>query len=278
MISDDIRKTALAKGNVIILGKDNDIIIEGEDAIYDKKIGIIKIFGNPVMKKIMENDTLFMSADTLMAVENIDPSKERLLAYHNVKIFKSDLQGKADSMAYFSADSLLYFYKDPVLWTGVNQMTADSIQVLIRNNTIDKMIMNLNSFVVSEDSLNNYNQIKGRDMTAIFKNQQMHHVNVEGNAESVFYALDENNTYLMGVNKSISSNMRINFKQNRADNISFYVKPEADFIPPHELQEDQKRLPGFLWRGEERPSKAEVLHVEIPELIPQSGDSTPIKG
>ncbi len=278
MTSDDTQKTARAQGNVIILGKENDIIISGEDSRYDKKSGIIKIYGNPVMKKIMENDTLFLSADTLMAIENVDPAKERLLAYHNVKIFKSDLQGKADSMAYFSADSLLYFYKDPVLWTGVNQMTADSIRVLIRNNTIDKMIMNLNSFVVSEDSLNNYNQIKGRDMTAIFRNRQMHHVDVEGNAESVFYALDENNTYLMGVNKSISSNMRINFKQNRADNISFYVQPAADFIPPHELLEEQKRLPGFLWRGEERPTKAEVLHMEIPELMPQSDKTEAQKG
>ncbi len=266
MTSDDARKTARARGNVIILGKDNDIIITGEDGRYDKKTGVIKIFGNPVMRKVMENDTLFLSADTLLAVEHVDPARERLLAYRNVKIFKSDLQGRADSLAYFSADSLLYFYRDPVLWTGVNQMSADSIQVLIRDNTIDKMIMTLNSFVVSEDSLSNYNQIKGRDMTAYFRNRAMHHVDVEGNAESIFYALDDTNSYLVGVNKSISSNMRINFRQNRADNISFYVEPAADFIPPHELQASQKQLPGFAWRGSERPTKSEVLNREtIPE-------------
>ena len=265
MNSDDMSKSYRARGNVIILGKDNDIIISGDDGRYDKKRGIIKIFGNPVMKKIMENDTLYLSADTLMAIENVDPSKERLLAYPNVKIFKTDLQGRADSLAYFSADSLLYFYEDPVLWTGVNQMTADSIQVLIRNNTIDKRIMNVNSFVVSEDSLDNYNQIKGRDMTAYFRDRQMHHVDVEGNAESVFYALDDENTHLIGVNKSICSNMRINFRNNRADNISFYVKPTADFIPPHELDPSQTRLPGFIWRGEERPEKHEVLHLPPPD-------------
>ena len=266
MTSDDMQKTARAQGNVIILGKENDIIITGEDSRYDKKEGVIRIYGNPVMRKVMETDTLFMSADTLMAIENVDPAKERLLAFHNVKIYKSDLQGRADSLAYFSADSLLYFYRDPVLWTGVNQMTADSIQVLIRNNTIDKMLMNQNSFVVSEDSLDNHNQIKGRNMTAFFRNRQMHHVDVEGNAESIFYALDENNENLIGVNKSIASNMRINFKQNRADNISFYVQPDANFIPPHELQDSQKRLPGFIWRVQERPTKAEVLHIQPPEL------------
>lgn len=265
MTSDDLQKTARAQGNVIILGKDNDIIINAEDSQYDKKTGIIKIYGKPVMKKIMENDTLFLSADTLMAIENVDPTKERLLAYNNVRIFKSDLQGRADSLAYLNADSLLFFYHDPVLWTGVNQMTADSIQVIIRENTIDRMIMTLNSFVVSEDSLDHHNQIKGRDMTAYFRNRQMHHVDVEGNSESIFYALDETNTYLVGVNKSISSNMRINFRDNRADNISFYVQPDANFIPPHELQDNQKRLPGFSWRASERPTKAEVLHQAEPE-------------
>jgi lipopolysaccharide export system protein LptA len=266
MTSDDITKKYRARGNVVITGKENEIIITGEDANYNKQTGEIFIFGNPVMKKILDNDTLYMSADTLKAIENIDPAKDRLLAYHDVKIFKTDLQGIADSMAYFSQDSTLYFYQNPVLWSGVNQMTADSIHMLIKDNTIDQMIMRVNSFVVSEDSLNNYNQIKGRDMNAYFRQQKMHHVDVEGNSESVFFALDETNTYLVGMNKSISSNMRINFKDNRADNISFYVEPDADFIPPHELQDSQKKLPGFNWRGKERPTKAEVLHEETEKI------------
>lgn len=271
MSSDDISKKYVARGNVVITGKENDIIITGEDANYDKTTGEIFIFGNPVMKKILDNDTLYMSADTLKAMESIDPAKDRLLAYRNVKIFKTDLQGKADSMAYFSQDSTLYFYQNPVLWTGVNQMTADSIHMLIKNNAIDQMIMRVNSFVVSEDSLNNYNQIKGRDMNAYFRQQKMHHVDVEGNSESVFFALDETNSFLVGMNKSISSNMRINFKDNRADNISFYVEPDADFIPPHELQDNQKKLPGFNWRGLERPTKDEVLYGESKKT-----DATPL--
>jgi lipopolysaccharide export system protein LptA len=277
MISDDVNKKYIARGNVVITGKENDIIITGDDGVYDKKTGEIIIYNNPVMKKILENDTLFLSADTLKAIENIDPAKERLLAFHDVKIYKEDLQGKADSMAYFSLDSTLYFYENPVLWTGSNQMTADSIHMLLKNNTIDQMIMRANSFVVSEDSIKNYNQIKGRNMNAFFRNAQMHHVDVEGNSESVFYALDDTNSFLIGMNKSISSNMRINFRDNRADNISFYVEPDADFIPPHELKEEQKRLAGFTWRGKERPTKAEVLHEITEEKEEIAGDTKQVK-
>ena len=90
-----------------------------------------------------------MAADTLVSIDDPDPIKKRLLAYHNVKIFKEDLQGIADSMEYRSADSTIYFYKDPVLWSEGNQMTADSIRMLIKNNTIDRIFMNVNSFVIS---------------------------------------------------------------------------------------------------------------------------------
>ncbi len=132
-----------------------------------------------------------MAADTLVSIDNVDESKKRLLAYNKVKIFKPDLQGVADSVEYRMADSTIYFYQDPVLWSEGNQMTADSIRMLLKNNTIDRIFMNVNAFVISKDSLFNYNQIKGRKMTAEFKGKKLHRVVVEGNGESIYYALSE---------------------------------------------------------------------------------------
>jgi len=40
----------------------------------------------------------FFQADTLVSIDNKDLKKRRLLAYHNVKIFKTDMQGKADRL------------------------------------------------------------------------------------------------------------------------------------------------------------------------------------
>lgn len=272
MRSDERNKYYTATGEVVMIGKENNIIINGDHGIYDKKKGIAKVYGHALMKKILENDTLFLSADTLMALENDQPDKERLLAYHKVRIYKTDLQGRADSLAYFNADSILYFYDDPVLWTGGNQMTADSINMVIRNNTIDHLNMVLNSFVVSEDSLSNYNQIKGRDMIAFFNAGNIHHVDVDGNAESVFYALDDTNSFLMGLNKSICSTMRINFRLNQADNISFYQQPEARFIPPQELTPEDKKLAGFSWRIKEKPTREEVLYLETKSAGDSAGE------
>ncbi len=147
------------------------MIIYGDDGFYDKKHGISKVFGHAYAAKVADDgDTLFLSADTLVSIENKIPKKKRLLAYHTVKIFKNDMQGIADSLAYISSDSTLFFYHDPVLWTDENQMTADSIHMLLKQKRIHRIYMVSNSFVVSIDSLDDYNQIKGRRMTTYFEN------------------------------------------------------------------------------------------------------------
>jgi LptA/(LptD N-terminal domain) LPS transport protein len=202
---------------------------------------------------------LFISADTLVSIENADPKKKRLLAYNNVKIFKSDMQGVADSLEYRDADSTIYFYKNPVLWTEGNQMTADSIRMLITGKSIDKIFMNVNAFVISQDSLINYNQIKGRKMTAEFKDSRISQVIVEGNGESLFFALDEDDGSSMGMNKIICSNITIRFRDGKVNNFSFYVQPEASFIPPHELKKEDITLKGFSWKEKEKPAKSDVV-------------------
>lgn len=267
---DDVLKLYKAKGNVVMTSKEENMHIYGDDGFYDKKKLISKVYGHAYAARVTDDsDTIFISADTLVSIDNVDPKKKRLLAYNNVRIFKNDLQGKADSLAYVASDSILYFYKDPVLWADENQMSADSIWVLLEKKKISRIYMVANSFVVSEDSLKNFNQIKGRKMTAYFEDKNIHHVVVEGNGESIYFALQEKEeetkagkekfTIVSGMNKILCSNMKINFKLGKVNNISFYVKPDASFIPPHELKKEDELLNGFSWHGNERPSRDKVV-------------------
>jgi lipopolysaccharide export system protein LptA len=270
---DDKKLFYQAIGNMVMTSKEENMIIYGDRGDYYKSKGIIKVYENCYLAKIDEaGDTLFLGADSLISIESKDPKKKRLLAYHHVKIFKTDMQGVADSLAYVASDSMMYFYKDPVLWNTGNQMTADSIRILLRNKTVDKIIMINNSFVASQDSLMNFNQIKGRLMTAHFKEKKIHHVDVLGNGQSLYYATEEKElkdstailkiTFLTGVNKIECSNMKINFIEGKINNITFLKNPDASFIPPHELKEDQRVLKGFLWRGKDRPQKQDVVRIK----------------
>jgi hypothetical protein len=71
--------------------------------------------------------------------------------------------------------------------------------------------------------------------------------------------------------------MVIRFVDNHADNMSFYVKPEATFIPPHELKEPDTRLKGFSWREDERPSLLNILNATSPETKTQGQEEGKIK-
>jgi lipopolysaccharide export system protein LptA len=256
---DAIRNVFKVRGDLVMTYKEENLMIFGQASDFFKTTGLTKVYNNAFVAKISEDDTLYMTADTLVSLDNPDPAKRRLLAYHNVKIFKADLQGTADSLEYRSADSTIYFYKNPVLWSQGNQLTADSIRMLIKNNTINRIYLVANAFVISKDTLLNFNQIKGRKMTADISNGKISRVYVQGNGESLYYALDEKNGIMMGMNKIICSNIIIRFKDGKVNNLSFLVKPEANFIPPHELKKDEMTLQGFSWKGNIKPVRNQVV-------------------
>ncbi|MBX7125145.1 MAG: Organic solvent tolerance protein OstA [Cyclobacteriaceae bacterium] len=276
---DDNGKMYKAHGNVVMTSKEDKLIVYGDHGKYDKKTGISKVYGNSYAAKITdEQDTVFLSADTLISIESKDPRKKLLLAYHHVKIFKNNMQGRADSVVYLGADSTMFMFRQPALWTDGNQMTADSIRIRITKKAIDKIYLVSNSFVVSQDSMLNFNQIKGRKMVASFRKENIHTVMVDGNGESIYYAIDEKeeqtdsvlvkSRVTMGMNRIICSNMKINFREGKVNNISFYKMPDASFTPPHEIKEDQTRLKGFVWRAAERPTREQVITRKRPAKTP----------
>lgn len=256
---DDKSKIYRAKNQVELYDLENDIIVTGQAAVYSKLTGVTKVFDNPVLKVIMDQDTLFLSADTLVAVDSDLEAKKKLIAYHNVKIFKEDMQGRADSLIYHVSDSLIHFFTNPILWSEGNQITADTISAYIVNKQIDRMKMVSKAFIISEDTLKNYNQVKGRDILAFFKDNKLDLVKVTGNGESLFYGLNEEETELLGLNKSQSSNITIKFENNKAKDVMFYSAVDASFIPPHELKPSDRSLKEFKWRSSERPTLSEVL-------------------
>ncbi|MCX2739685.1 OstA-like protein [Pontibacter anaerobius] len=264
-----------AEKNVSLRALKDDVTIRGEIGRYWRNKGEAKVYGNPVMETVMEGDTLFLSADTLYSQE---PKGARtasmIFAYPNVKIFKSDLQGKADSLSYNRTDSVMHMNVKPVLWNEESQLVSDTIHIQLRNQTIDRMYMYSNAFITSEDTLQNYNQVKGRDMTAYFADGDIKRVNVNGNGESLYFAL-EGDTALTGMNKAICSDMILKFAENKLQTISFLVQPDASFVPPHELNEADRRLEGFAWLSELRPTKQQVLSKKAPAAKVAPATKTP---
>ena len=255
---DELSQLYRATANVEMVSKENDVVITGDSAIYRKEVGITKIYGQAVMRRPMQTDTLYLSADTLVSLEDSIPERERILAYQDVRIYRSDLQALSDSLSYHITDSILYFYQDPIMWNGGSQIVADSINVEIIGGQVKRMNTAENSFVISQDTIRNYNQVKGRKMIAYFDQGSINQIDVNGNGESIYFAL-EGDTILVGMNKIIGSDLKIAFTDDQVSDIRVYVKPQASFFPPHEITDETKRLENFSWRASERPSKAQVI-------------------
>ncbi|MEJ8803007.1 OstA-like protein [Pontibacter sp. H249] len=262
---DENRGYGYAEKNVSLRSLKDDVTIRGQVGRYWRDRGEAKVYGSPVMETILDKDTLYLSADTLYSQEAKGIRvKSMLFAYPNVKIFKKDLQGKADSLSYNRTDSVMHFNRKPVLWSENSQLVSDTIHVQLRNKTIDRMYMYSNAFISSEDSLKNYNQVKGRNMVAYFQEGDIRRVNVNGNGESLYFAL-EGDSVLTGMNKAICSNMVLKFAENKLNTISFLVQPDASFIPPHELPDSERRLQGFNWMAELRPTRKDVFAPRAPQ-------------
>lgn len=260
---DDIKGIYTITGNVYMLSKDDNIIITGQKAIMNKLTNSTKIFDNPLLKMVDASDTLYMTADTLVSIDSDENIKKRLLAFSNVKIFKKDISGISDSIAYFQSDSTMTLYGDPVLWSGENQMSGDTIDIIIQNKGLQRMDLYPKAFVASSDSAEYYNQIKGRSMVAWFNNEELDIVNVYGNGESIFFMRDEETKNLIGMNTIICSDITLRFENRVLADASFLVKPEGKFIPPQELKTEDIKLNGFKWRGDEKPSKSDILANQI---------------
>ena len=257
--------------NAVISDTVENLILQGDVAHLFELKDSVMITEEAMMQQYADNDTLFMHADTFFVstqyvipdslLNETDTSKivmdtlRRLLAYNHAKFYKSDMQGKADSIVYDYAASTINFYYDPIIWSKENQITGDFIYLLTKNNKIDRMFIEENAFIISKaDSINdNFNQIKGKNMVAYLKDQAIHKIDVKQNSETIYYAIDDEGKYI-GVNKLSGNDMLIFMNNNEIETITFIKDPEGLMSPLKSVSPKDVLLKGFNWRNTERPT------------------------
>ena len=75
---------------------------------------------------------------------------------------------------------------------------------------------------------------------------------VDGNAESIYFARDEEDAYL-GMNRTTCSEMLILFGANEVDQIKFFAQPTATMHSMKDIQRDPPKLDGYSWEFPKRP-------------------------
>ena len=210
-----------------------------------------------------EEDSLYLHADTLKIKFDEEDEAEYLYAYKQARFFKNDMQGACDSLVYAMSDSTIKMMEDPIVWSDENQLTSESMLIFISNNKPDSLSLSGGAFIVSEDTLQCFNQISGREVMGYFIKKELRKINVNGNSETIYFVRDDETTDLLGINKAVASNMIIRLADKNLKSITYIGDPEATLFPEKEVSRSERELKGFSWRIDERPkSKDDIYPIE----------------
>lgn len=246
--------------NIYMLDTVEQFAGSGNYAEYDELTGKSFITDSALVMYYDNLDTTYIHADTVF-MQEVGDSARRVLAYYKVQIFKEDMQGRCDSLVYFDSDSVSVMYGDPILWSGESQITADTIEMKMRNSVAEQLNMKSNAFIVMQEDSIRFSQISGRNMIAWIRDNELHKIDVLSNAETIYYGRDDKTDDIIGVNKEVSNSMTIFRKDGKVRRIDFIGSPDGVFMPEKDADPLEMRLRNFVWFGKYRPDSLKEIFV-----------------
>lgn len=279
---------AAATNNISIIDTLNKSVINGHYGEIFKARDSAIITQRALAVNIVDQDSLYIHADTLVAT---GPSEKRILrGYYDVRIFKSDLRGKSDSIHLNQKSGLIKMLKlpltrkenqifsesqknarNPILWFGKSQMSGDKIFLTSDINTqkLDSLKIIGNSWIIEKDSLSEagFNQIKGVLLDGLFKNGELSEIEIAKNTEVIYYMYSDEDNELIGIDKTTCSRLKMITEDNQIKDITFFVSPDGELLPEKDLPINERKLKGFIWRDDERPKNISDLFSDEDKLF-----------
>lgn len=266
-----------AKGNVKLNDpKENRYLLGGYGEIYEKRDSAM-ITEKPLSVKILKKDSLFFSAKKIISYQKADASgikKSFLQGYTQARVFKSDMQGRADSLVYAETDRLLEFKRKPIVWAGFKQITGNVVKAYMtdKNDALDSLKVIGNAYAISKaDSLNlkdEFNQVKGKWMTVYFNEGEVKQAKVVGNAQSITYADDQNEktkiNERIGVNLSTCGEIIADFEERKMQIISCNIGADAELYPMSKIPKEKRFFPDFNWNTKDRLRRWQDVYLDTP--------------
>lgn len=272
---DKFRNFASATNNIIIRDTINHTLVKGHYGEIHKAQDSMFITKKALIASLVDKDSVYIHAKRIMVTGKTGARIVR--AYTGARIYKTDIQGKCDSIHSSQTTGLTQLIGKPILWSGKSQMTGDHIQLLANTQTekLDSLRVFDNAFLIEKDTLGEgYNQVKGKTLKGKFKENKLNNVNLYQNTEVIYYVYDDQNNPA-GINKSKCSQIRVDFATNQQiETVIFYKEVDGGIYPEDKINKEELRFPNFNWRGDEIIlSKNDIFPEEEKNI-----QLTPIKG
>ncbi len=272
------RNFASATNNIRVLDSINNSLIKGHYAEVYRDKDSVMITQRAVAITVEKQDSVYIHGDKLIVTGK--PDERIVRGYYNVRLFKSDISGKCDSIHVNQKTGLTQMISRPILWSDRSQITGDSIHLI--NNTVTEKLDSLkvfdNAFIIQKDSIEGYNQVKGQKLYGFFNEEnELDKVDILRNAESITYLREEDGS-LPGIDRSKSASIRLLFEDKAIDEIIKYKGISGTVYPPSQFPDNLRRIDGFIWRGSEQlMTKEDIFKGEPPfELTQIQGIPLPV--
>ncbi|KQT23997.1 organic solvent tolerance protein OstA [Chryseobacterium sp. Leaf405] len=281
-----------ATGNVTLDDpKERRWIKGGYGEIYEKKDSAM-MTQHPYAVKAMEKDSMYFAADTILSFQKVDAvdikvKKSFLRAFRKGRFYKSNAQGRADSIAFNETDGVLHMFTKPILWSNGKQVTGDKVEAYFntQSESIDSLKVIGNSFAISKvDSLNmkdEFNQVKGKLMTIYYDGQNnIKEAKVIGNAQAISYSDDVNEKTKekerIGISLTACGIIDAIFEEKLLYVVACNIGATSDTYPMSMIEPSRRKFPDFNWNTKDRILKWQDILVDTPnyEEIKYEAEST----
>lgn len=275
-------------------------LLFGGSAFHDERARYSRVERDPLLVRLNTDstgvtDTLLVRAVVLeasqpdsLAGRALPPGAtlQRLIARRDVRLRGDQLAAVADSAVFdrveFEADSsraavppvedVTRLYRDPVAWMNargsqfVTEVSGDSIRVGARGEAIDTVRVTGRAFAARRDStLDRINQIRGRQMLALFRQDSLRWMKVWPNAESVYFRGDGAGM-LEGAVRFSADSLAFRFRGDDLRDVRGVRGIEGTYYDLGLIPEPL-RLDGYRYTPERRPTRATLL-ADNPLLLP----------
>lgn len=242
----------------------NDSVLRGHYAEVFRDKDSLFITKRALASMKQKKDSIHIHADTLKITGQ--PEQRNISGYYDVRMYKSNMSGRCDSIFLSEKTGVTDMMGSPVLWSEDSQMTGDTIRIINKPETenLDSLSVFYNAFLVQEDSLENFNQVKGKLMYGLFKDNKLDYIKFIKNTETIQYTFNDDGEY--AINKAISSSIGIGFDDGEVRYIQYNTDAQNKMRPPENFPENARKLRGFHWRGDEQLMKKSDLFKGEPPL------------
>ncbi len=218
-----------------------------------------------------QKDSLFFGADTLELLSfalpdsillnkanmGSDSLRREVRAYHNVRLYRQDVQAISDSLTYTSLDSILVLYSNPIIWQEQRQLLGDTISFQFKEEKLDYVDVISNGLCVEKvlEFENKYNQISGSRMRAWVQDTVLRAIKVKKPVELVTFMKDENTGKFKGMVRLKSGDMDVEMdSRGYVKKTKWIEKPDGKFYPMKKTNDEQvAKLDNFRWEVDKRP-------------------------